>query len=240
MAFDPTKYEGAGVDELETGANMPLIRVLQDNSPQINPRKEEHVPGSEAGDLFFNKTKSVIPRPLEFVPVACKSVYVEWVPRNQGGGLVGTHELSIAKDPKYRKEGHKEFLGNNELKYTTYWCITALVNGEWIPAILALSSTGLTVSRKLAGDIASFRYENSKIPATIFARKFKLSTVLEKNKADEEYFNFKVSEPTVLDFVKDEELLNLCAEARETAIAELPSPESTKQIAQSKIEEQPY
>ena len=225
MAFDPTKYEGAGHEDLDSSSAMPIIRILQDQSPEINPRKENHIAGSKAGDLFWNKTRSVVPSPLEFVPVACRSVYVEWKPKSDGGGVVATHPLSVTSDPRYRKDGYKEFLGSNELKYTTYWCILALINGEWENALLACTSTQLKVSRALSSEIAKFRYEGLQVTPPVFARKFKLSSVLEKNAAQQEYFNFKVTEPTVLDFERDEQLLELAGSAATAAKGELPAPQ---------------
>ena len=59
----------------------------------------------------------------------------------------------------------------------------------------------------------------------VFARKFKLSSILEKNAAQQEYFNFKITEPSVLDIERDEQLLELAGSAATAAKGELPAPQ---------------
>ena len=61
------------------------------------------------------------------------------------------------------------------------------------------------------------------ITPPIFARSFELSTVVEKNAADQEYFNFTVKPLDVLDFDEDKELLEQSFSCFKEASA-LPSP----------------
>tara|TARA_E500000318_G_C3544868_1_gene206197 strand:- start:142 stop:882 length:741 start_codon:yes stop_codon:yes gene_type:complete len=222
MAFDIAKVSGQGMENLDSGSAMPFIRILQDLSPQLKKQKDEYVEGAESGDLFFAKTKSVLQRPLEVIPVYTKSVYTEWIPRNKGGGYVATHPLTIVSNSKYekgRERQYDEWLGDNELRFTTYWFVLANVDGTWEQAIIPFTSSQLRVSRKLTTDINRFRYDGkyNSITPPLYAQRWELSTVLETSKNGDDYYNFEFSNATVLDFEADEELLDNASQAYNAA-----------------------
>ncbi len=215
MAFDITTVAGQGTENLDTGSKMPLIRLLQDLSPQIKKSKDEYIEGAETGDLVYAPTDTILEQPAEFIPCYTQSVYTEWVPRDQGGGIVGTHPLSIVGHRDYKKgvkRQYDEWLGDNELKYTTYYFILIKVDGKWEKAVIPFTSSQLTVARRLTQSISKFRYEGMDINPPIYAQAWKLSSVVETSKSGNDYFNFKVDDPRVLDFESDEEVLNLASE----------------------------
>lgn len=217
MAYDISKVSGMGTENLDAGSALPFVRILQDLSPQLKSNKDEYVEGSKAGDLFFNKTKTVLANPLSIIPVYTKAVYTEWIPRNKGGGYVASHPLTIVSDPSYQKgreRQYDEWLGENELRYTSYWFILAEIDGNWEEAIIPFTSSQLKVSRKLTADINRFRYEQDKsIIPPLFAQKWQLSTVMETSKNNDDYWNFEISGNVVLDFESDEDLLTLAEQA---------------------------
>ena len=204
-----------GTENLDEGSAMPFIRILQDLSPQLKPNKDEYVEGSKAGDLFFNKTKALLDNPVAMIPVYTTALYTEWVPRSKGGGFVGSHPLSVVGNPLYekgRERQYDEWLGDNELRYTSYWFVLINVNGVWEEAMIPFTSSQLKVSRKLTSDINRFRYEaDTSIVPPLFAQKWELSTVMETSKNNDDYWNFEIKSPSVLDFESDEDLLELAA-----------------------------
>mgnify|MGYP000181144372 CR=1 FL=1 len=215
MAFDITTVAGQGTENLDSGSSLPFIRILQDLSPQLKPQKDEYVEGSKSGDLFFAKTQSVIEQPVEIIPCYTKSIYTEWIPRSKGGGFVGNHPLTIVSHADYekgRERQYDEWLGENELKFTTYWFVLLKQGDTWEQAVIPFTSSQLRVSRKLTQDINRFRYEDTSIAPPLFAQKWKLRSVLETSKNGDDYFNFEFVEPTVLDFEADEEILNLASQ----------------------------
>lgn len=234
MAYDPTKHAGAGLEDLDKPSKMPLLNIIQQMSPQINPKKDQFIDGSKAGDIFFAPTSEILDQPIDFLPVALKTVYVEWKPMDQGGGIIGIHPLDIRnrKDLGYeqgRKTQYDEWLGSNELKKTTYVLGLIELDGERTDAMLALTSTGQRVARKLQDDIIKFRYTGDlkDVKPTVFAREFKLTAAYEENKNGDGYFNWKLSEPRVLDFDADEALLELAASKNVDAQSSLPSPQAS-------------
>jgi hypothetical protein len=229
MAFDPETAAGIGMDDLEESVSMPIIRILQALSPEISKHQEAYIDGAEEGRMMLGSTKELLPEELSVVPVGGKSVYVEWIPKSKGGGLVATHPLTIVNHDDYKKgvkKKHDEWLGENELKYTRYWFILVEIEGEWQRCILAMNGSQLRIAREWSKEIGKFRYEGKKdLVPPIFAQRYTLSTDIEKNQADQAYFNFRVGKAEVLDFKKDEALLNEAHAASKDAALALPSPE---------------
>jgi len=231
MAFDPSKYAGAGTENLDESSSMPLLALAQAMSPELKRNDDKYIEGLQIGDIFLKSTGQIIQQPLEVVPVAVKTIYVEWRPKSQGGGIVGMHGPEITQDPTY-EQGRKgkatgtktydEWLGENELKYTAYWYCKANIEGEQTDVVISLSSTGLRVHRKLNNDIRKFRYEGIDTPPPLFARKWELVSS-EDSSPSGDYFTWQFQNPTVLDFEEDEETLSLCGEAYEGAGLMLPS-----------------
>ena len=221
MAYDITKVAGMGTENLDAGSALPFIRILQDLSPQLKPNKDEYVEGSKAGDLFFNKTKTTLDNPVSIVPVYTRAMYTEWVPRKNGGGFVGSHPLYVVSNPLYekgRERQYDEWLGDNELRYTSYWFVLIKIDDVWEEAIIPFTSSQLKVSRKLTSDINRFRYETDpKIAPPLFAQKWELTTVMETNKNNDDYWNFEVKNPSALDFESDEDVLELAASSSQKA-----------------------
>lgn len=244
MAFDITKVSGQGTENLDTGSAMPFIRILQDLSPQLKKQKEEYVEGAESGDLFFAKTKQVLDKPVEIIPCYTQSVYTEWVPRNKGGGFVATHPLTITSNPAYergRERQYDEWLGDNELRFTTYWFVLVKIGEEWDKAIIPFTSSQLRISRKLVSDINRFKYEDPSISPPLFAQKWSMDTVLETSKNGDDYYNYSFSNSTALDFEADENLLSMAAETYTDAVATpLLRTEETPQLVDSKGSSDPF
>lgn len=243
MSFAIEEVSGEGTEVLEEGTSLPLIRILQDQSPQLNKRKEQFLEGAEAGNLYSNVDQEVITSPLTIIPVGMNSLYVEWIPKDTGnGGWVANHPLSIVNDPRYEKgrggKKYAEFLGDNELKYTSTWLCMALIDEEWKKVILALTSTQLRVARKWSNQIHKFRYtgDYKAVKPPIYAQTWELSTICEKNGADQEYFNYKLSNPKALDFETDEGLLNMARESAQDAKVGLPAPDPVAALPASDAE----
>jgi len=235
MPYDPTKHAGAGLDALDDSTKMPLLNIIQQMSPQLIDGDDKYIDGSKAGDVFFSPTGEIVEKPIKFVPIALRTVYVEWKPKTEGGGIVNMHPISIKgrADLGYKqgvKTQYDEWLGDNELKKTTYVMGHAEINGERTDVMLALAVTGQKVSRKLQDEIRKFRYDGdlADTPPPVFAREFDLTTIRETNSNDQSYFNWKFENPRVLDFTEDEALLETCGEKFEEAQTLLPSPQATE------------
>lgn len=73
---------------------LPFIRILQDNSPQVKKQDAAYVKGAEAGQLFNTATGELYDgqeKGLLVVPVKYTRSVTEWIPRSQGGGFIADH-----------------------------------------------------------------------------------------------------------------------------------------------------
>lgn len=227
MSFDIEQYAGAGTETLEESSSMPLLKIIQSNSPELIPQKDKFIDGAKAGDIFYAPTQEVLEQPIRFTPSAFRTLYVEWKPRTQGGGIVGMHPLTIKSHPDYAQgkdpaRPYKESLGDNDLIKTTYVLGTIEINGTMTPAMVALQSAGQRTARKLQGDIRKFRYDGKDFAPPVFAQSWGITAKYEESNDGDPYYNWEFSEPQVLDFEDDVALLNEAADLAANADGALP------------------
>jgi len=181
-----TAGEGASFDSSEM--QIPFIRVLQALSPQLNKKKPEHIEGAEQGDMFNTVTNQYWSGEEGIIVVPCyQSVkYLEFVPRDLGGGFKG--ELP-ANDPllqQTQRSGSKEILpnGNELVKSDQNFCLVLDEDGSYQPAVVDMKSTQLKVSRRWKTQIAMQKVNDPKrgmITPANFTTKWKLTTTEETN-----------------------------------------------------------
>lgn len=68
---------------------IPMGRILQKMSQEVEKKGQQYIPGAEVGDIYFkNLSPPIIKGGTGFLfqPVHYKWGFVEWLPRNKGGG----------------------------------------------------------------------------------------------------------------------------------------------------------
>jgi hypothetical protein len=95
-SYDYGDDSGAGFEGTQSkDLSVPFLAILQSNSPQV---VDKDPVGAESGMLFNTVTKQMwdgegpTADGVAFIPVHKEQVYVEWVPRDAGGGMVGMHD----------------------------------------------------------------------------------------------------------------------------------------------------
>lgn len=225
---------GVGMEDVDQDS-MPIIKILQKSSAELDDTHKDHavkqVPGGKAGDLYFISESLLLGKEAEIIPLSQNTLYAEWRPKSQGGGIVGHHPRTIITDSRYRKgtgdTKYKEYLDENELKLTIYFFVLLKVGDEWKKAILPFTSSNLKHGRSLSKQISGFRYEDATLKPSIFSRSFTLKTQLNRND-DNSWYEFDVLPARILDFKKDKDLLLDCVAARSDAVASLPQPQEPK------------
>lgn len=148
VAYDYGKDAGTGFEGM-TGADLsvPFIAILHQMSPQVDEGL------GKAGQLFNTVTKETWDgeKGLVFMPVYRETHFVEWVPKDQGGGLVGRHEANsdIVKDHTLDDEGRKIFgkikLENGHELVETHYVYGLILNDAGTEpdgfAVISFSST---------------------------------------------------------------------------------------------------
>jgi hypothetical protein len=199
MIDDFEEFAGAGTSDRKEDNIVPFLAVLQKNSPQVNPRDPSHVRGAEAGMLFNTATLKLYPAEQEGEgPLALQAYMetceVEWVPRGQGGGFVGRHELEDSivatvrevpnpQDPTGKRK--IRMLPNGHQLVTTAYHYLVLVD-TLESVVVALTSTGMQTHRKWNTMLRNKRVRNRAgqlIIAPSFATLVRLRTFWQKNDA---------------------------------------------------------
>ena len=182
-----TAGEGASFssDEMQ----IPFVRLLQAMSPQINKRNAEFIAGAEQGDAYNNVTNQFWAGEtgINVIPCYQCTEYLEFVPRDLGGGFKGKIPASDPLINKTRREGGKEILpnGNELVKSDQHFCLILDDEGSYQPAVIDMKSSGLKVSRRWKTNISMLRVKNPKsgelVQPALFATIWRMYSVEESN-----------------------------------------------------------
>lgn len=194
---DYGEYATAGFENTSgDDFSIPFLDILQGQSPEV-----ESLPSAKPGmfhntvtdDLFDGKEG------VSVIVVATQHEFVEWVPRNKGGGIVGRHAVNsdVVAAARQQSEKFNELYteGGNELVETFYaYLILNLADGP-LPAVLSCSSTRIKPYKAMmtkANMIMVPDGKGGKRKPPLFAHKFRLTTEKRKNN-DGEWFTFVVA-----------------------------------------------
>jgi len=203
---DIFEYEGEGAAFDSSEMQIPFVRVLQALSPQLSKKKAEYIEGSEQGDMFNTVTKQLWTGEEGMILVPCfqTTKYLEFTPREQGGGFRG--EIA-ATDPilqRTSRAGAKEILptGNELVKSDQHYCLIVETDGSFQPVVVDMKASQLKVSRRWKTQIAMQKIKHPKsgkmITPPLFATQWKLSTVEESNDQGS-WFNYQIEKVGLLD-----------------------------------------
>jgi len=194
---DYGEFAGQGMENV-TGADVtiPFLAIVQDLSPQKQEGDPKFIQGAKVGDLFNTVTNELIGQSAYIVPCCKDSGYVEWVPRDQGGGFVAMHGLNsdvvrTAKDNSEDQFKLKTENGNDLIE--THYVYSLLIHGpesktSETPIVVAFTSSKMKVYRSQL----MTRIRTMKNNPPMFAFRFRISTIRDKNKQNQSFSNFKI------------------------------------------------
>lgn len=162
---------------------IPFIRVLQSNSPQCHgPTK---LPGAVAGEFYNTVTHVRYKDHITVIPCAFQKVYIEWVPREQGGGFVKEHIDSAILNGTKKNEKNVDVLPNGNLIVPTakHWCLLVKEDGGFERIVLSMTSTQLKKSRNWLSQMLSLQvsYNGKKFTPPMYSHSYAISAVEESN-----------------------------------------------------------
>lgn len=204
--IDFKKDAGAGVGTISrTETIIPYVNLLQALSPECTEGHEKFVEGARAGMLLNTATKDLFSGKdgIVIVPLLKQHVFVEWTPRNKGGGIVARHEPAsdlVLATCKADRRDDKGFLltetGNHLVE--TFYLTALLLSGpdaeDGDVVCISFARTKLGPWRKLMQPV----YKYSK-DFPLFAHRIRLRTKPATNKQGQGYFTF---EPDFLNHVE--------------------------------------
>lgn len=209
-AFENTGFEDCGKDDYA----LPFLNIIQANSPQVDEAKVEYDADAKKGEIINSVTGERVDGKtgIVFQPCCREHKFIEYVPRDNGGGLVAIHEPDSAvvakskaastefgkyKVPAVDKDGVPTG-GNNELVETFSWYGNVLSDDgeEQVgQAIISFTSTKIKVYRKAMSTMDSFMLPTAsggkgKVP--LYANRLRITTGTQINKAQTSY-NFNIA-----------------------------------------------
>jgi len=183
-----------GQDLTKDDKVVPFLGLIQGLSPQIDPNKPQFIDGARIGNIF-NTVTSEVYEVVDVIPVLFQKVYNAWVPRDLGGGFLGSYAdkdltIPIFVPPNQTQDSEQPV----QIVETANWYVLAKgTDGTWAPAVLSMTSTKLKASRKWGTltTIAANKYATGAGPAPIFACVYTISSVSETNEKGT-FANYKV------------------------------------------------
>lgn len=159
---------GKGVSTAAEDNIIPLLYILQAQSPQALKQKQECIkPGigknatAVAGNIWPRGTKTLIDGEevgLPVIPVAMTKWWVEWKPERKG--YAGRHEYDPlaedkgrpagakwVEDPKEDGKGAWELPNGNTVVETREHAVFALIEDQWSGCVISMSGSNHTSSR---------------------------------------------------------------------------------------------
>jgi len=213
---------GDGVSTAAEDNIIPLIYILQAQSPQALKQKPEYIKNAVAGNIWPRGSKTLIDGEedgLPIIPVAFKKWWVEWRPDR--GGYAGRHEYDATADNKGRPvdaEWHEDpknpGMGKwvresgNELVETREHAVLALINENWTGAVISMSGSNHTASRAWMGLMKDKRIPESEDRAPSYGYVYCAKTIAKTN-AKGDWYGWEVedgmgdSEVTFLPEIED-------------------------------------
>lgn len=166
---------------------VPYLAIMQALSPQV----EENPDVFRIGQVFNSVTGEVIDGKIgvSFVPATTQHLFVEWVPRTQGGGFVGVH-MPTSDVVREALSSSKEFgkyvtPEGNTLTETFYVYGLVIDNDENVgQAVISFSGSKI---KKYKGWMTKAKTiqiklpDGRRIPAPLFSHRWRLKTINEKN-----------------------------------------------------------
>jgi hypothetical protein len=197
--FDELFGDEPGFEGDEDSGAIPRIKILQKGSAEVDEDAGEYVEGAKPGMVFNTVTRELYPKdePLLVVPAHYEKVYNEWVPREDGGGFVGTYDMVEGKklvDTLSRDDRGIAITedGNQIVDTREHFFIIIKADGTFEPVCSAFTSTKIKRSKQWWTLVQLARHPmDARKGIAPWGWMYELKTVLE-TKDQYTYYNWQI------------------------------------------------
>lgn len=167
---------GDGTHDVKT--NAPMLKILHFTSPEVLPG-DAHVKDAVAGAFFNTVTKRVYGASLDVLPIKAVNCWLEYAPKDKGGGFRGRHAVGSIPVIGDLYTGAYTKDGNEIIEALEFYC---LVKDEMDQGIVLLSLTGSSIrhGKAWATRIATVKLPSGKVQP-FYGSFWKLTTALNQN-----------------------------------------------------------
>ena len=183
------EMSGLGFAETTTqDMSIPFLRILGAQSPQVDESDGAYVNGAKGG-MIYNTVSNTVTSGKEgllVVPCYYNRRYVEWKPRTEGGGYVGSYQPDdpIVATAQRNEITNEEMLPNGNLLTNTAQHFVMLIEGDsYSRCLITMSSTQLKKSRRWLSQMNAMTAMGKSGPYTLpmMSQVYRLGTVPEQN-----------------------------------------------------------
>ena len=200
------RMAGMGLKDVGAGdISLPRLTILQALSPQINAKKAEHLEGAEVGHICDVGVGELFDEPVIFLPVDYKKMFIEWQPRERGGGLVKIYNDASIMEQTSRGDREGDFTnylpnGNHVVETAQFYGFN-LSTEDMRACFIPMVRSQLKKAQKWLGSMIRQKItlgDGSAIQAPMFHRVYKLDTV-EETSPKGEFAGWRVVEDGTLE-----------------------------------------
>jgi|TARA_R110000737_G_scaffold78444_1_gene109900 hypothetical protein len=177
---------GFGFEEVTSSdIQIPFLRIIQALSPQLKKNDAAFIDGVSQGDIFNTVTNKVwdAGEGVLVLPVHFQMKFLEFVPRNQGGGFLGelAADSNDVRTAVRDKDAGMELLNNgNELVRTAQHYVKIVhSDGSLENAIVDMKKTQLKKSRLWLSMMMMQKHNGKTMPS--FSNTYRLKSVEDGN-----------------------------------------------------------
>lgn len=175
--------ENVGIEDLV----IPRLEIVQGLSPALKPGDPGFIEGAKQGDLINSVTNRVYGREVFVVPVHYTKQWLVWKKFSEGGGFFGAfpnpEEAKARADEEGGEKNHIEVVDT-----PTHLCLLVNFNDGRIEEIMVpMTKTKAKVSRAWNTMVRMAGVDR-------FGRAYRIGTAMEKNKKNQEYWNYVVAQ----------------------------------------------
>jgi hypothetical protein len=186
-------FEEATVDAFAT----PFLVILQDLSPQTKKLMPGYIEGAKPGQILQSVSQELFDG-IEVIPCYFSRVFIEWVPRAKGGGLVAIHPADTPLVQQItRDEKNQPVLPNGHTLEDTrqHYVLFKHPSGQYIQCLIAMKSTQVKRSKRWMASMSAGLPHGTKLLNDLpsYACSYKL-TVEEEANEQGQWFSWVASE----------------------------------------------
>lgn len=195
------EYAGSGFEnQTQDDYSIPFLTILQALSPQLLPEagndhlKQGMLFNSVTGDYYAGN------KGVAFIPATTQHEFIEFKPRDAGGGFVGRHDVN---DPmvKAAVNASAEFGkystpdGNELIETYTVYGIIVTDEGDVSSAVIAFTGSKIKKYKAWMTKAKTIQIplpDGRRIPAPLWAHRYRLKSTSEKNNKGS-FYNFDIA-----------------------------------------------
>lgn len=156
VVYDESDF-GAGFEDFTSeDVAVPFIGILQKGSPQVEEDNPKYLKGAKPGMLFNTVSGELFDGKevgITLIPVHRVRNYIEWIPKDEGGGLVAVYEpddpVVVQLLKTQRQYGKLKINDGNDLVETfSVFALLVKDSGDYERVVVSFSSSQIATYKR--------------------------------------------------------------------------------------------